>query len=164
MSLGSPAISAALFIDIVEYIKAVRSGRIDDDDDVLTDDHPVVAFCADLLEQVSTARGSQPLIGFSPHTRRRLAFERRRMEREGHPKSVLRLLYALETVSPTLVSAGYSRDSDDTREFLADEFLDLLTAASDYLVEVQPETEEAYAAEGALEEVRDFLGYSEPDA
>lgn len=160
-------VSAELFDEVIEYIKKLQArsrGWTEDeeDDDFLTDDHPLVTFCQDLLEQLSSHSLTQTIIGFGPQSRRRLAIERRRLERRKRSKPFQRLLFQFETVSSTLGTARYATSEEDTHEFLSTEFLDLLKAVAAYLKDTRPVAHETAAAEGALSELEYYLDV-EPD-
>lgn len=150
-----------LFDDIIDYITKLHSSRQsrsdETDGDFLIDDHPLVAFCQDLLEQVSATLLGQRIVGFGPHARRRLALERRRMERRGNQGPLVQLLFDLETVSSTLGTAKYVRSEEHTEEFLRTDFLALLKSLSSYLGGARPRSEAAEAAANALTELEEFL-------
>lgn len=150
-------LSPELFVDLVEYVKVLQRGS-NIEDNVLTEDHPLVAFCHDMLEQLSAAVLFKPIVGFGESSRRRLALERRRLERSKNRNADLqRVLFELESVGSVIGPASYTRSEDATHEFLETEFLSLLRALVQYLRDVRPQGEETAAAESALIELESVV-------
>lgn len=169
MSAGpEEPLSSELFSDVEEYIVGV-AGRVrnwssEDDDpesDLLSDAHPLVAFCHDVLEQLSRSELRQPVDGFGRSARRVLIAERRRLERRGRSPELQRVLLELDVVASFLDTASYARSEEETSEFLASDFLALLRALASYLEAEWPETDAASTAASALDELEHYLGIAE---
>jgi hypothetical protein len=156
-------VSPELFDDVVEYIKTLQRKTLGDESegDFLTEDHPLVAFCQDLLEQLSAQLLSQRIVGFGPQSRRRLALERRRLERRRAPESLQKVVFELATVASTLGTATYIRTEEVTEEFRSTEFVALLDSVVRYLNEVRPNAADTESAENAQSELRHLLGVEE---
>jgi hypothetical protein len=164
-------LSPELFEGLLEYIIGLQGRRRfgwssedgDSDPEFLSDSHPLVTFCHDVLEQLSVHALRHPVDGFGWSSRRALISERRRLERRQMQPALQRLLLELEASAAFLDTAGYARSEEETWEFLRGPFLTLLRSVARYLGDATdeglgPEDDAAELAGSALSELEYYLG------
>lgn len=106
-----------------ELVAKFTANELEPEQRRLHNEHPLLVVTESTLEALSGKHLGQPIYSFSRESEERLVIERRRLEVAGQREELQLLLYAFESMGPTVRRTGYAgADFAMSTEYFAELF------------------------------------------